>query len=497
MGARAFATRPQTDIWRKGDEESFAVPYGLPAVDGDAGWMRRSVVGKPNINAGSGGGGGEGCAGAWVRLGRLGGERYEESDFAGTGLDGSSIAWASSNPAVVSTAGVVTQPQTQDASVTLTATITVDSASDTKAFPVTVKAQMTDAQAVAAAKAALAIGYASGDSAASVTQNLTLTASGIDGTSVAWESSDPAVVSAAGSVSRPLTGGAEVSLTATISLGAASDTKVFDLVIKPQLTDAQAVAAAKAALVIGYASGDSASSVTQNLTLAASGIDGTSITWASNSSDVVSTAGAVTQPVTGDASVVLTATITLRAASDTKAFPITVKAQMTDAQAVAAAKAALAIGYQPGDAASSVTQNITLPVTGAAGCTISWASSDQAIAVDGTVSRPVTGDLPVTLDSDDHTECSQRHEGFHRNRQGSDDGRGSGRRSQGGVGDWLCGRRLRQRSDPERHPARYRQQRNCDQLGVERRICHIHCWCGGATGHRKRAGDADGDDYFA
>jgi hypothetical protein len=40
----------------------------------------------------------------------------------------------------------------------LTAAITVGTASDTKTFPLTVKAQMTDAQAVAAAKAALAIG---------------------------------------------------------------------------------------------------------------------------------------------------------------------------------------------------------------------------------------------------------------------------------------------------------------------------------------------------
>jgi hypothetical protein len=74
---------------------------------------------------------------------------------------------------VVSSAGIVTQPLLQDASVTLTARISLSGVSDTKTFPITVKAQMTEADAVAAAKAALAITYASGDSAASVTQNLT------------------------------------------------------------------------------------------------------------------------------------------------------------------------------------------------------------------------------------------------------------------------------------------------------------------------------------
>jgi hypothetical protein len=100
--------------------------------------------------------------------------------------------------------------------------------------------------------------------------------------------------------------------------------------------------AAQAALAIGYASGDTSSSVTQNLTLPTAGADGSTISWVSNSSAVVTTAGVVNQPITSDAGVTLTATITVGTTSDTKTFPLTVKAQMTDAQAVAAAKAALA-----------------------------------------------------------------------------------------------------------------------------------------------------------
>lgn len=116
------------------------------------------------------------------------------------------IAWASSNPSVVTAAGVVTQLATQDVNVTLTATISVKTASDTKAFPVTVKAQMTDAQAVAAAKAALTIGYAAGDSASSVRQNLTLATTGIDNSTISWASTNEAVVSTDGTVTQPQTG---------------------------------------------------------------------------------------------------------------------------------------------------------------------------------------------------------------------------------------------------------------------------------------------------
>jgi hypothetical protein len=315
-----------------------------------------------------------------------------------TGIDGSTITWASSNSGVVSTVGAVTRPLATDANVSVTATITVGTASDTDAFPLTVKAQMTDAQAVAAAKAALAIGYAPGDSASSVTQNLTLPAEGIDGSAISWASSNELVVTTAGVVIPPVTEDTSVTLTATITVGMASDTKAFAVIVNPQLTDAQAVAAAKSALAIGYAPGDAATSVTQNLTLALTGSYGSTVSWSSSDAPVVSNGGIVFQPVTGDLPVTLTATISLNAASDTKVFIVTVKAQMTDAQAVAAAKTALAIGYAAGDSATSVTQNLTLPVTGSEGCTISWASSDPSlISITGAVQQPVTGNAEVTL----------------------------------------------------------------------------------------------------
>jgi hypothetical protein len=315
-----------------------------------------------------------------------------------TGLDGATITWASSDPTVITAAGAVSQPAVGDVNVTLTATITVGTTSDTKTFPVTVKGQMTVAQAVAAAKSALAISYAAGDSASAVTQNLTLPASGLHGTTVDWSSSDPAVVSNAGGVNRPAIDDANVTLTATITLGSTSDTKTFPLVVSGLMTQAAAVAEAKSALSIVYASGDSSDTVTKSVTLPASGLHATSVSWASSDPVVITNAGIVSQPPVGDANVTLTATITLGSASDTKAFPVTVKAQMTEAQAVAAAKSALVITYAAGDSAVSVTKGLTLPASGLHGTAMSWASSDPSVVTNaGIVSQPNVGDANVTL----------------------------------------------------------------------------------------------------
>jgi len=127
------------------------------------------------------------------------------------------------------------------------------------------------------------------------------------------------------------------------------------------LTPQQKVAAAKTELTIGFASGDTSASVTKDVTLSTSCAYGTTVSWTSSDAAVVSTAGVVKQPLTKDANVTLTATISSGGVSDSKNFLITIKAQMTEAQAVATAKDALTIGYAAGDSASNVTQDLSLP----------------------------------------------------------------------------------------------------------------------------------------
>ncbi|MFC4100247.1 LamG-like jellyroll fold domain-containing protein [Paenibacillus xanthanilyticus] len=75
----------------------------------------------------------------WLSLGDTS-EQTKDLTLPQTGIAGSSIGWASSNPEIVSTQGKVTRPQPGegDKTVTLTATLTKGAAQDTKTFTVIV-----------------------------------------------------------------------------------------------------------------------------------------------------------------------------------------------------------------------------------------------------------------------------------------------------------------------------------------------------------------------
>ncbi|MGC5326190.1 immunoglobulin-like domain-containing protein, partial [Brevibacillus sp. SYSU BS000544] len=136
------------------------------------------------------------------------------------------------------------------------------------------------------------------------------------------------------------------------------------------LTDAQAVAGAKADLDdADLLNGNSAlNNVTGNLTLPTTGINGTAISWVADHA-AVGADGSVIRPAngSGDATVTLTATISKNGTQDTKTFTVIVKEEaMTDAQAVAGAKADLddADLLNGNSALNNVTGNVTLPTTG-------------------------------------------------------------------------------------------------------------------------------------
>ena len=344
------------------------------------------------------------------------------------------LTWASSNETaidVTTTAGTgaVTRPGPgeSNAEVTLTATLTKNAESDTKEFMLTVLAQpASDENDVTQAKATLTITYASGDSAGSVTQDIALPTTGENGVTITWASSDMGKVSNAGAVTRPGSGesNAEVTLTATLTKNAASDTKEFMLTVLAQpASDEDAVTQAMRTLTITYASGDSAGSVTRDITLPTEGSDGVAITWVSNNEtaiDVTTTAGtgAVTRPGPGEsnAEVTLIATLTKNDATGTKTFDLTVLAQpVSDVDAVTQAMRTLTITYAQGDIAGSVTRDITLPTEGANEVMITWASSNET-AIDvtttagtGAVTRPAPGEsnaeltLTATLTKNDAT----------------------------------------------------------------------------------------------
>lgn len=81
---------------------------------------------------------------------------------------------------------------------------------------------------------ALEVGYATGDDQDNVTGNLTLAALGAHGSAISWSSDRPALIDANGIVTRPLAteSDEQVTLTATITKGAKTVTKVFTVTVR-------------------------------------------------------------------------------------------------------------------------------------------------------------------------------------------------------------------------------------------------------------------------
>ncbi len=205
-------------------------------------------------------------------------------------------------------------------------------------LPVTAYAEgLDDAAIVATDKDALAVGFADGDSAEGVTGNLILVTTGASGSGIVWLSDTPEVIDNDGTVTRPDSEAedAKINLTATITYGEAEDTKAFTVTVlkaQAELSDSEIVADDQDGLAIGFAEGDSADSVTGDLTLPLTGVLGSAITWLSDTSEIIAHDGAVTRPDADaeDAEVALTATITYGEAEDTKVFTVTVLKEQTD-----------------------------------------------------------------------------------------------------------------------------------------------------------------------
>jgi 2',3'-cyclic-nucleotide 2'-phosphodiesterase (5'-nucleotidase family)/endonuclease YncB( thermonuclease family) len=150
------------------------------------------------------------------------------------GAENTAIAWTSDHPELIDADGTVNRLLNEDATVTLTATITKGNATDTKTFTVTVLKDADTQQALESAQQALQLQFATGDTANSVTQNLVLPAAGANDTTITWATSNANLVSESGVVTRPQYGAAahNVTLTATISKNGFSVTKMFALDIK-------------------------------------------------------------------------------------------------------------------------------------------------------------------------------------------------------------------------------------------------------------------------
>ena len=150
-------------------------------------------------------------------------------DLPTTGVGGSTITWVSSNPAVISTAGVITVGS-YPANVTLTATLKLGSLTRTKTFTVTTSTMTFDRLQLENAIEVLDIYYCiKGDSVDRVTGRIGLPYHS-NGLSVKWTSSNESVVSSRGVVNPPKDDSViSVTLTATITKANQTRNKTFVL----------------------------------------------------------------------------------------------------------------------------------------------------------------------------------------------------------------------------------------------------------------------------
>ena len=138
------------------------------------------------------------------------------------------INWSSSNPNFISNSGVVTRPVNgaDTAVVVLTATLTKNGIVQTKSFTAKVVPYLSDRISVQQDSLNLSL---SGNLNL-LRSNLVLQTSGIQGSTITWNSDYPAVLSGAGVIlSRPAkgTGNLKVTLTATIHKGTVTATKTY------------------------------------------------------------------------------------------------------------------------------------------------------------------------------------------------------------------------------------------------------------------------------
>lgn len=150
-----------------------------------------------------------------------------------TGANGSAITWATSNDAVITAAGVVTVPSVGQVTVTLTATLTLGSLTETRAFQIVVG--KSDQDLVDADAAALVVAAAH-----TTATTITLPASGLGGSTIVWTSSDNALINpATGAVVMPSSGQVVVTLTATLSLNAITKVVTFEVTLGTNTTPQQ------------------------------------------------------------------------------------------------------------------------------------------------------------------------------------------------------------------------------------------------------------------
>ncbi len=332
-------------------------------------------------------------------------------------LNGSKLTWNSDREEFISIAqeaadgkytASVTRPVKGAGDISVTLTVTAEDAKDnnnvwSETFVLTVKSmEATEVDKAKEDFEQVYILYTEGDSAEHVTAGVTFVEAVIQGSTVTWKSSNTAFIADDGRlVRRPKLeeGDKEVTVTATITNGAAVLSKTFKLKVLRQTSPAFDVREDADLLAIGYYTGDSAEQVTTHVILPTEGSRGSTISWASDNTTNIDIDGTVMRNASVNKKVKLTATISKAGQSVQKVFELTViKTDEDDIlRQILEDTQALQIVYANGDNSDFVTQNLKLRQKGANGCDISWSSSTgNVVAADGSV-KSTDEDMTVVL----------------------------------------------------------------------------------------------------
>jgi hypothetical protein len=189
----------------------------------------------------------------------------------------------------------------------------------------------SDADLLADAKTDLSLG----DLSSPITENLTLPDSE-GAASIAWAVTAGSGINNLGVITRPAVGESDAlaTLTATLNVGAESDTKDFNVTVKAlqPISDTDKLATAKDSLELEGISGlvdDISLPTTLSLTDENGDAFTANVVWEVTAGSGIDNTGVVTRPEVGesDATATLTATLTVGEETSTKAFEITVIAK--------------------------------------------------------------------------------------------------------------------------------------------------------------------------
>lgn len=222
---------------------------------------------------------------------------------------------------------------------------------------------------------------------------------GPNGSSITWDESGHSQISNNGIVTQDLYSDIVGDVVATLSKGAASETKTFTITVLQEDT-AQTVANDKDYLVNnpynGILNGNpDEDHIVLDLDFPVSGPSGSDITWDATAHSQITDAGAVTRNPSSNITADVIATLTRGGSSDTVVYTFTVLAD-NDAGAVAFAKASLHADDILGANLNLdyVMTDLNFPTTGdydAGVVSISWSTDSAAIDSSGVVTQPPAG----------------------------------------------------------------------------------------------------------